>query len=100
MKISVDDKELFVLSDTQKKVLMDEISEDIFEEDIKRRLKWILIHKYEECFRKLKQEWEPKLRARGIKMFPSDADEFAQLIFSQPDYQTRLVREAIQVKLP
>jgi len=93
MKISVNDQELYTLSETQIRVLLDEIPKDIFEDDMKRRLQYILLHKYQECFRKLKQQWEDKLRERGIKMFPADPDEFAQLVFSQSDYQSRSERD-------
>lgn len=93
MKISVDGQELFTLSETQKKVLKNQIHEDRFEADMKRRIQWIVIHKYEECFKELKNEWEPKLKQRGIEMIPTDSDKFAQLIFSQPDYKNRSQRE-------
>ena len=57
MKISVDDQECFCLNETQKKVIKNDISEDVFDEDMKRRLQYILMHKYERCFERLKQEW-------------------------------------------
>lgn len=87
MKISVDDNELYRLSETQKKVIQNDILSEIFAEDMKRRLHWILTHKYEECFKRLKHEWEPKLKERGIEMFPSDPEKFAELVFSQDDYK-------------
>lgn len=92
MKISVDDKELYTLSEIQKKVIMNDIHEDFFSEDMKRRLHYILMHKYEQCFKRLKSEWEPKLKSRGIAMFPSNDDAFAELVFSQPDYRNRAHR--------
>lgn len=94
MKISIDDKELFRLSETQKKVIMNDIHEDIFDEDMKRRLQYILMHKYEQCFRRLKEEWEPKLKSSGIEMLPTNEDAFAQMIFSQPTYKGRKQRES------
>lgn len=93
MKISVDDKELFTLSEIQKRVIKNEILEEIFNEDMKRRLQYILMHKYEQCFKRLKEEWESKLRANGVKMMPTDPDEFAKLVFSQPNYKNRSQRE-------
>ena len=93
MKISIDDKELFSLTDVQKKVIMNDISEDIFEEDMKRRLQWVLMHKHENCFKRLKEQWEPKLKASGVKSFPADEDEFALMVFAHPDYQDRATRD-------
>lgn len=93
MKISVDGRDLFTLSETQKKVIRDEVQDEIFESDMKRRLQYILTHKYEQCFKRLKEEWEPKLRANGVKMIPTDPDEFAELVFAQPNYKNRSQRE-------
>ncbi len=92
MKISVDDKELFTLSEVQKKVIKNDIHADEFDSDMKRRLHYILTHKYERCFERLKKEWEPKLRDR-VKSIPTNFDELALLIFSQPDYKCRKTRE-------
>lgn len=92
MKISVDDQELFTLSETQKKVIRNDIHEDIFEEDMKRRLQYILTHKYDQCFRRLKNEWMPKMKGR-VESIPVDEDAFAEMIFSQPDYKNRSQRE-------
>ena len=93
MKISVNDQELFSLSETQKKVIRNDIHEDIFEDDMKRRLQYILTHKYERCFERLKKEWEPKLKEKGIAMIPTDENAFAELVFSQPEYKNRSQRE-------
>ena len=86
MKISVDDQELFSLSETQKAVIKSEIPHDEFDADMKRRLEWVLTHKYERCFERLKKEWEPALKAR-YAMVPSRDDDLAQLICAQPDYK-------------
>lgn len=96
MKISVNDQELYNLSDTQKKVIMYDIPSDIFDADMKRRLQWILMHKYEECFKHLKSEWDTKLAANGVQMIPTDPDAYAQLVFSQPNYQDRSARDSIK----
>jgi hypothetical protein len=93
MKIPVDGVDLFTLTDTQKQVIKNDVLEEIFNDDMKRRLQWVLIHKYEQCFEALKKEWEPKLAANGIKAIPTDKDELAQLIFSQPNYKNRSARE-------
>lgn len=92
MKISVNDQELYTLSEIQCKVICNEISEDIFEEDMKRRLQWVLMHKYEQCFKRLKDEWEPKL-AQRVESVPTNPDLLAELIFAQPDYMSRKQRE-------
>ncbi len=93
MKISVDDKEIFTLSETQKKVIMNDIHESVFEDDMKRRLNYILMHKYERCFERLKNEWIPKLEKSGVKSIPLDPEELAKIIFQHPEYKNRTQRE-------
>ena len=92
MKISVDNDPLFELNKTQKKVLKNEIHDDIFLEDMKRRLQWVIMHKYSTCFEALRKEWMPKLAQRHASV-PTNPDEFAELVFSQPDYKSRKQRE-------
>ena len=99
MKISVDDQELFRLSEVQKKVIQNDIHEVIFEEDMKRRLQYILMHKYERSMERLKAEWLPKLSKR-IEMIPTNDDMLAQLIFGQQDYKSRSEREEESIQLP
>lgn len=93
MKISVNDVELFNLSEKQKKVIKNDIHEDEFEQDMKRRLQWVLDHKYERCLERLKAEWMPKLKTR-VTSIPTDDDALISLIMSQPDYKSRKQREA------
>lgn len=94
MKISVNDQELFTLSDIQKQVIKNDIPTEIFDADMNRRLQYILMHKYEECFKSLKAEWDPKLIANGVTMVPTDPDAYAQLVFAQPNYKDRSARES------
>lgn len=94
MKISVDDIELYSLSVTQKKVIENDIPTEIFDGDMKRRLEWVLTHKYEQCFKRLKDEWEPKLKTLGVSSIPLDNDAFAELVFARAEYKNRSTRDA------
>ena len=93
MKISVNDTELFTLTETQKLVIKNTVMASLFEDDMKRRLEWILMHLYDECFKTLKAEWDPKLAAAGVEMIPTNKDAYAQLVFAQPTYLDREGRE-------
>lgn len=93
MKVKVDNKEVLILSETQKKVIQNDIPSEIFQEDMERRVHWVLTHKYEQCFERFKKEWEPKLKERGIEMIPTSEEKFAELVFSQDDYKDRSLRE-------
>ena len=99
MKISVDGEDLFTISEIQKKVIQNDIPSSIFDEDMKRRLQYILNHKFEECFKRLKNEWEPKLKSLGVKSIPLDDVEFANLVFSRPEYQDRETRDAKSIRI-
>jgi hypothetical protein len=92
MKISVDGKDLFELTETQKKVIMNDIHEDIFDEDMKRRLQWVLTHKYERCLERLKNEWMPILK-ENMQSIPTNDEALAEIIFEQKDYKSRKDRE-------
>ena len=92
MKISIDDQELFTLSDTQKRVICDCIHEDEFDADMKRRVQYILMHKYEQCYKRLKEEWDIKLQDR-VDSVPTHPEKYCSLVFSQPDYKCRKQRE-------
>jgi hypothetical protein len=93
MKISVNDQELFTLTEIQKSVLKDNVNSDEFDSDMKRRLEWVLMHKYEQCFKSFKEEWDPKLASLGVESVPTDPDAYAQLVFSQPTYKDRKARD-------
>lgn len=93
MKISVNDKELFSLSDIQKQVLGDYMDCDKVEQDCCRRLEWVLMHLHEQAMKQLRDQWMPKLKGK-VDTVPLDDDAFAQLVFSQPDYMDRKARDA------
>lgn len=95
MKISIDDQELITLSETQKKIIANDIASEVLEDDLKRRIIWILVdEKLTKCYQRLKAEWEPKLIARGVDMIPTKPEAFAELVFSQSDYENRSQRDA------
>lgn len=99
MKIQVNFEDVLELNETKKKVLKNDINEDVFDNDMKRRARYIIEHKYEQCFKRLKSEWEPKLIESGITMIPTDPDAFAELVFQQPGYKSRKQKdlEALQI---
>jgi hypothetical protein len=93
MKISVNGVDLFELSGIKKQVICNDVCAEDLDEDLKRRLNYILMHKYEQCFKRLKAEWDSKLAANGVVMIPTDPDAYASLVFSQPNYKDRSARE-------
>ena len=96
MKISVNDIAIFSLNTIQENVMKNDIYRDQFEEDINVRLEWVIKKKYLHCYNRLKEEWDPKLLARGIETIPLNPDDYAALVFSQPDYKDRQDRDGEQ----
>jgi hypothetical protein len=96
MKVKIDDEEFFEITEIKKKVIKNDIPDDIFDEDIKRRIKYVIDHKYEQCLERLKKEWIPKLKNSGIESIPLNDDEFSELVFSQKEYKNRSEREKKQ----
>jgi len=92
MDICVDGEPIMTISETKKKVMQYHINKEIFENDVKRRLQWILTHKYQQSFQNLKADWEPKLISR-YSSIPTDPDALAELIFLQPDYKDKSARD-------
>jgi hypothetical protein len=93
MKISINDIKLFELTETQKSVIKNDIHADEFDADMARRIEWVLTHKYEQCFKRLKTEWDQKLPSLGVTSVPTDPEAYAQLVFAQPTYKSRKTRD-------
>ena len=93
MKIYVDNELLFEISETKKNVIKNDILEEELDEDLKRRLGHAINDKYENCLRRLKSEWIPKLQSGGITHIPLDDEAFAELVFRQPSYKNRSQRD-------
>lgn len=93
MKIIAGDKEVCVISETQKKIIADDVAANV-EADIMRRIKWVIDHKVEHQLGKLKAQWLPRLKERGVDAIPLDDMKLAELIFSQPDYKDAQARSA------
>jgi hypothetical protein len=56
-------------------------------------LEWILTHKFERCMERLRLNWEPKLKAL-YPSIPTDDEDFANIVFSQPDYKNKSACDA------
>lgn len=97
MKVSVNDKELFTLTDLQKQVILNDLHCETEEEliaDLSRRLHWVLIlEKHDKCLGRLITDWQPKLAAEGIAI-PPVIEDAVKLILSHPEYKNRVQREA------
>ena len=89
MRLQINDSQVFEINETKENVIKSFINEDIFLEDMRRRVSWILQHKYEQCFKRFYDYWSQKLISEGTTTLPTDPDDFAQLIFLREDYKSR-----------
>ena len=92
MKVDVDNKLLFEITVTQRKVIEWDIATEFFEEDMKRRLQYTFMHKYDQCLNRMIQEWMPVLRERFAQL-PTNYEALANIIFQQPDYKDKSKKE-------
>jgi hypothetical protein len=95
--VKVDGVDCFEIDITTKQLLKSDVAKNCCcVEWSKERFKWVLQHKYERCMERLRKEWGKKLTNNGIKELPLDDEEFANLVFSQPEYKNRSQRESQQ----
>lgn len=93
MKFLVNDKVVFELSETQVKVIQDNVFSEEFEKIMGERVKWVIERKFLDSLKHLKDEWVPKLKQAGAESIPLDDEKFAELVFSQKDYKARADRD-------
>jgi len=92
MKFSVDDEVILELSDDQLKVMAHGINSDILVDDLKRRVVWVISHKYENLLDGLLKDAMPVLAANNASL-PTDKLAQAALVFALPDYQDKKNRD-------
>lgn len=93
-EVMVNGEALYTLKDHHIQVLCNDIDGNMLLEDLKRRIHWVVMHKYEQCFKRLKNEWDKKLAANGVDMIPTDEAAYISLVVSQPNYKDRKARDA------
>lgn len=94
MKIKVDEVEIHDFPQWKKNVIAHDISSDILDEDLKRRLVWSLEHKFERSYERFEKEWLAKLREdNSIGAIPKSQEDFVNLVLSLPTYKSRKQRD-------
>ena len=94
MKIKLDDEEIYKLEEWEKKLFLHDIPRESWEEDIKRRLEWVLRHKCQQCYKRMVEEWLPILQADPeVKSIPADKQALVEMIIARPDYKDRSARD-------
>lgn len=98
MKLQVDGKQVLELAEWQKSVIKNDMPEEIFQEDMERRVRWIIQEKFDRCWERFEKEWIERLRNDpSVKNIPLDRQEFTTLVLSRSDYKSRSEREREQI---
>lgn len=93
MKVKLDDEVVFEFDE---KSIVKLLGNDLVDPlgDIKRRLRWVVEHKCERCFDRLKNEWLDKLMSDpSVDSIPADKQKFIEMVMSRPDYKNRQQRD-------
>ncbi len=94
MQITVDGEDLFEISDTEMEVLAYVLEISTLDADCKRRLEWVLRHKIEQCYKRLRQDWMKILENDpNVRSVPIDDEAFFDMVKVRDDYQDREARE-------
>lgn len=98
MIVKIDEEVIFEIDDLMLKLLADDLEDPISE--IKRRLRWVIEHKCDQCFKRLEQKWMPVLREDPfVDSIPKSKSKFCDLVFSHRNYVCKSERiRAIGVK--
>ncbi len=89
--IQIDGKTILEVSDLDLSILADNVSSDILDEDIIRRIVWILTHTIDECKKTLIENNSAIISKNN--MIPSDTNALCQLIINDLDYKSRKQRD-------
>ena len=81
MKITINGQTVCELSEIQKKVIQNDISSDIFESDMIRRLSWTVDHPCSQCHDTNKKSWNDILKSKGVKSAPVEKVALAEEVF-------------------
>lgn len=87
MKISINDQEVFTLTEIQKQVIANDIPLDALEDDLKRRVVWRVDKNMNILCRIFIAEWLPKLKEAGMQNKPKTMDDLITAVKAHIDYK-------------
>ncbi len=87
MRITLDDEEILTLSEIQKKVIQNDIPSELFEHDMKRRLKYMIDHPCEHHIERNSDSWREELKKKNVSLYPSDKWTFANVLYQSRNYE-------------
>jgi hypothetical protein len=92
MLVKLDDEVLFEIDERMIKLLAHDLMDPL--QEIRRRLRWVIEHKSDQCFERLKKEWVEKLmNDADVQSIPANKRDFLDLVLAHKDYKNRVQRE-------
>ena len=92
MQVKLDNEVIFEIDDRMVKLLAHDLLDPIGE--IKRRLRYIIEHKCDQSYERMKAEYMPKFEVDpSITTIPSKKTTLADFIMAHPSYKNRSQRE-------
>jgi len=92
MKVKLDDEVLFEIDERMVKLLAHDLIDPI--EEIKRRLRYIIEHKCDQSYERMKSEYVPQFEVDpAIDSIPSKKAALVDFILAHPSYKNRVQRE-------
>lgn len=93
LSIKVNDVEIMQVSDDDITILANDLPKADIENEIIRRIQYIVSEKINNCQNRLFTQWLPSLRASKATV-PTDTPSVNQEIYALPDYKDRDARDA------
>ncbi len=95
MKINVDGQELLEIGERDMEVLKYVLVSEFLDDDLKRRIKWVVEHKIERCYERFKDDWMVKLEEDpAVTSIPINVKDLFDMVKVRPDYKDRTARVA------
>lgn len=92
MQVKLDDEVLFEIDERMIALFAHDIEDPI--SDIKRRLRWVIEHKCDQCFSRMEKEYMEVIRNDpSIESLPKDKRALVDMIVKHPNYKNRAQRE-------
>ena len=77
----------YIITDTDEKILLNDVY------DIDEWIKFAIAGKINNCWKRLEQEWTPKLMDdSNIESIPANKDLYVEMVTSRSDYKNRSQR--------
>jgi hypothetical protein len=96
MKVYLDEKEILEITQTD----LDLLGHDLLDVqgEIERRIQWVISHKCEQVFNRMKAEYTPKFLDADT-LPPKTREAFVAAVKVRADYKDRVARDA-EAKIP